>query len=255
MLTSAHPVHVTRSDVAFYEENGYFIYHHPLLPEKKFQRLKVFFEGMLADLPAGARPESMDVPHFAFPELFEWLLADEVLDFVDPFIGPDILLWSSHFLCKPPGDGMIVPWHEDSNYWGDVLSEHKVITVWLAIDDADTKNGCMRFLSGSHRFGHLSYRISDHGEHNILNQTVQEAEQYGTPVDVELKAGEISIHSDLLLHGSNFNHSDRRRCGLTLRYCTPDVRGHFDWNREGVIVSGSDPTQHWLNHSRPNHRD
>ena len=62
-----------------------------------------------------------------------------------------------------------------------------------------------------------------------------------------LRAGEISIHSDLLLHGSAANDSDRRRCGLTLRYCTADVRAGMDWNQKGVIVSGADPTGHWAN--------
>ena len=57
-------------------------------------------------------------------------------DFVERFIGPDIALWSSHFICKPSGDGQRVPWHEDSAYWGARLSEHEVLTVWLAIDDS-----------------------------------------------------------------------------------------------------------------------
>jgi len=77
------------------------------------------------------------------------------------------------------------------------------------------------------------------------------AEQFGDPVDVELKAGEISLHSDLLLHGSEANRSDRRRCGLTLRYCAADVRAGLGWNAKGVIVSGEDPARHWMNPPRP----
>ena len=73
----------------------------------------------------------------------------------------------------------------------------------------------------------------------------------GTSVDVELKAGEISLHSDLLLHGSELNRSDRRRCGLTLRYCAAAVRADLDWNKEGVIVKGTDPTGHWADLPRP----
>ena len=74
---------------------------------------------------------------------------------------------------------------------------------------------------------------------------------FNTRLDVELKAGEISIHNDLLLHGSEANHSDRRRCGLTLRYCAADVRAHLGWNAKGVIVSGHDPEGHWGNPPRP----
>ncbi|HUG70178.1 MAG TPA: hypothetical protein VMM76_20685 [Pirellulaceae bacterium] len=88
-------------------------------------------------------------------------------------------------------------------------------------------------------------------EHNVLDQTVENAEQYGTPVADELRAGEISIHSDLLLHGSEANDSDRRRCGLTLRYCSADVRAGLDWNQKGVVLCGSDPSGHWTNPKRP----
>jgi hypothetical protein len=97
----------------------------------------------------------------------------------------------------------------------------------------------------------MTYRPSDSSEHNVLNQTIENVEQYGTPVDDDLRAGEVSIHSDLLLHGSNANDSDRRRCGLTLRYCAAEVRAHMDWNQKGVIVSGSDPSGHWANRPRP----
>jgi hypothetical protein len=63
-----------------------------------------------------------------------------------------------------------------------------------------------------------------------LNQAVAGVEQLGAPVDDELGAGEISIHSDLLVHGSEANRSDRRRCGLTLRYCPAEVRAELGWN-------------------------
>ena len=67
----------------------------------------------------------------------------------------------------------------------------------------------------------------------MLNQTVPEVEKYGEPVYVELKAGEASLHSDLLLHGSEANTRDRRRCGLTLRYTAGDVTGLHGLGGEG----------------------
>jgi non-haem Fe2+, alpha-ketoglutarate-dependent halogenase len=76
-------------------------------------------------------------------------------------------------------------------------------------------------------------------------------EALGEPVNVELKAGEISIHSDLLLHGSEANESNKRRCGLTLRYCPALVRADLGWNEKGVIVSGKDESGHWRNPARP----
>jgi hypothetical protein len=50
-------------------------------------------------------------------------------------------------------------------------------------------------VSGSHHLGHLTYTLSENDERNVLNQTVLGAETFEEPVNVELKAGEISIHS------------------------------------------------------------
>jgi ectoine hydroxylase-related dioxygenase (phytanoyl-CoA dioxygenase family) len=109
----------------------------------------------------------------------------------------------------------------------------------------------MRFIPGSHLFGHLTWRLSEDDEDNVLNQTIAEVERFGEPVDDVLRAGEISIHSDLTLHGSEANDSDRRRCGLTLRYCASDVRAYLGWNAKGIVVSGVDADGHWANPPRP----
>jgi ectoine hydroxylase-related dioxygenase (phytanoyl-CoA dioxygenase family) len=97
----------------------------------------------------------------------------------------------------------------------------------------------------------LTYTLSENDETNVLNQTVTGADQFGQPENVELEAGEMSLHSDLLLHGSEANQSSRRRCGLTLRYCPASVRAGLGWNAKGVIVSGRDPAGHWANPPRP----
>ncbi len=213
-----HRLHVAAADVQFYRDHGYFVYGHPLLPAEKFRRLQAFFEGLLADLPEGKRPEAMDVPHFAHPELFEWLLADEVLDFVEAFIGPDIVLWSSHFISKPPGDGKRVPWHEDSAYWAPRLSEQEVLTVWLAIDDSMRENGCMRVVADTHSHGFSDYVGVDPETHVFGREIVPEQVDQSRIVDLELKAGQCHIHHAKTVHGSNANTSSRRRCGYTMRY-------------------------------------
>jgi ectoine hydroxylase-related dioxygenase (phytanoyl-CoA dioxygenase family) len=148
-----------------------------------------------------------------------------------------------------PGDGKRVSWHQDSSYWP--LTPSKAVTAWLAIDDSSVENACMRFIPGTHHLGHLTYKLSENDEANVLNQTVPGAETLGQPVNVELKAGEMSIHSDLLLHGSEANESTRRRCGLTLRYCPASVRAELGWNAKGVVVSGKDDSGHWANPPRP----
>ena len=64
-------------------------------------------------------------------------------------------------------------------------------------------------------------------------------------------AAKVPASLILNLHGSEANQSDRRRCGLTLRYCHSSVQAGLGWNAKGVIVSGHDPAAHWANPPRP----
>ena len=96
--------------------------------------------------------------------------------------------------------------------WRAIRLPSMAVTMWLAIDDADRGNAAMKYIPVTHVLGHLTYKLSETDPSNVLNQTVPGAEKFGAPVYVELKAGEASIHSDLLLHGSEANESPRRRC-------------------------------------------
>jgi ectoine hydroxylase-related dioxygenase (phytanoyl-CoA dioxygenase family) len=177
------------------------------------------------------------------------LIHPRIVAYVKDILGDDVIGWGAHYFCKMPKDGKRVSWHQDASYWP--MTPSKTVTVWLAIDDADVENACMRFIPTSHLYGHLTYRLSEDDENNVLNQTVANAEELGDPIDVILKAGEISMHNDLLLHGSEANASDRRRCGITLRYCTADVRAYMGWHNKGVVVSGKDKDGLWTNPPRP----
>src|SRR3954452_1836358 len=78
------------------------------------------------------------------------LVADHrLLDIASQFVGPDIALFASAYLCKPPGDGQPVLWHQDGSYWP--LDPMEVVSLWLAIDDSVPENGCMRVIPGSHK--------------------------------------------------------------------------------------------------------
>ena len=244
------PLRVLSQDqVRGFNENG-FVKGIRVFQDAEITRIRGTFDDILASVAAaGGDSYSISSAHLSYPLAYDLLTEPRIVDCVSDLLGDDIIGWGSHFFCKMPHDGKSVAWHQDASYWP--LSPSKTVTVWLAIDDADIENACMRFIAGSHWKGHLTYRPSTPEEHNVLNQTVENVEQYGEEVIDNLAAGEISIHSDLLLHGSEANESDRRRCGLTLRYCTPDVRAANGWNEKGVLVSGSDPSGHWADPARP----
>ncbi|HEY3967692.1 MAG TPA: phytanoyl-CoA dioxygenase family protein [Planctomycetaceae bacterium] len=244
-----NPKTLARDQIAHFNREGY-IRGIRIFSAAEIAEIRAYFDELLAKtIAAGGDSYSISTAHAKYGRVYDILTDRRIVACVKDLLGENVVAWGSHFFCKMPRDGKAVAWHQDASYWP--LTPSKATTVWLAIDDAEVENACMRFIAGSHHVGHLTYRPSDSAEHNVLNQTIENAEQYGTPVDDCLKAGEVSIHSDLLLHGSEANTSDRRRCGLTLRYCAADVRAHMDWNQKGVIVSGSDPSGHWANRPRP----
>jgi hypothetical protein len=245
------PATLTREQVVAFNRDGY-LKGIRVFDAAESDANRRYFDDLLARVvAAGGTSYSISTAHLTYGPVYDLLTHPRIVAVVRDLLGDDIVAWGSHYFCKMPGDGKAVPWHQDASYWP--LTPSKAVTVWLAIDDADRANACMRVIPGTHHFGHLTYRMTEDADRTVLNQEVEQAERYGSPVDLELKAGEISVHSDLLLHGSDANRSDRRRCGLTLRYCAADVRAYEGWNAKGVVVSGRDPTGHWTNPQRPKH--
>lgn len=212
--------------------------------------LRKYFDRLLAAiLASGGNSYSISTAHAKYGRVYDILTHPRIVRLVCDLLGDNVIAWGSHFFCKMPGDGKTVSWHQDASYWP--LTPSKAVTVWLAIDDADPENACMKFIPGSHHYGHLTYKMSEESESNILDQTVENAEGIGQPVYDDLKAGECSVHSDLLLHGSEANKSNRRRCGLTLRYCAAEVVAGLGWYEKGIWVSGQPAPGTWANRQRP----
>ena len=143
---------------------------------------------------------------------------------VERFIGPDILLWSSHFISKRENDGMAVPWHQDGVYWGESLDPMHVITMWLAVDESKVENGCMRVIPGSHNHRDRRYEAVKRGNNLFGSEVVEEDLDESKAVNLELEVGECHFHDAWTIHNSSPNVSQKRRCGYTMRYMPANVR-------------------------------
>jgi hypothetical protein len=214
---------LTADQVTEYRREGFLVYSDAVFPQAKFDALRQHFEGELAALPADVRPEAMDVPHFADVKLFDWLLSDEVLDLVEPLIGPDIALFASHFICKPSGDGKRVPWHEDSFYWRNIIDPVKVVTVWLAIDPSTRENGAMRVIPRS-LSGDSEHESVEPDKNALTWEAKKQRVDESKAVTIELQPNHASLHDGRLMHGSPHNTSRIRRCGYTMRYMPTTVK-------------------------------
>ncbi len=242
---------LTPAQVKQYNELGYVMPFQGL-DQGESVELRAFFDGVLAAfIELGRTSYSINTAHMRFARIYQLVHHPRIVDAVADLLGPDVVCWGSHFFCKMPHDGKRVPWHQDSTYWP--LSPTKTVTVWLAIDDADPENANMKFIPRSHLHGLIDYDETQEAD-TVLDLAVRNPHSYGDgEIDVQLKAGQFSMHSDLLLHGSEANQSDRRRCGLTIRYAAADVTTWYDWHKKGIVVRGENKSGKWANPAVPNH--
>lgn len=235
-----------------YRENGYYLPCKPVFSDSQFSRLSALFEALLANR-GEKRSDELDTPHFTEPRLMEFLMADEVLDLVEPFIGPNIGLWSSHFISKEPRTGRATPWHTDADYWdGRFDRSDGIVTVWLAMDGVDRENGCMKVIPGTHQNVSHTYADVDRATNTFpITITPDQVDETGA-VYFELAPNHCSLHDARIIHGADANTSPRRRTGYTMRYFDlgmrlnrdhPANRGHKIWLCRGENVGGN-PVEH-----------
>lgn len=246
-MTSTTTPRLTDADVAAFAEQGYLLPKGPVLPAETFATLTAIFEEHLAS-KGTALSDELDTPHFRDPRLLDILLSDPVLDLVEPLLGPDIALWSSHFISKDPFTGRATPWHEDSAYWQGRLDDFShIVTVWLAIDPSTKENGCMRVIPGTHTGGFSEYESVSKDTNTFDTQIRPELVDEEHAVYFELQPNECSMHDGRIMHGARANTSPNRRCGYTMRYFPATVKmldhernaGHRIWLARGEDWAGN----------------
>jgi len=196
-----------------------------------------------------ARPTQQ---HFVYKPFWDLATHPRVQELMTSVIGPDVVLIATGIFSKSPGEGeKYVAWHQDTAYWG--LDPNFAVTSWVAIDDSDIENGCLRVIPGTH------HELLPHAKADVagnilgMDQEVDpESIDPSQAVDLQLKAGQASLHHGLTVHGSNPNRSNRRRCGLTIRCTTPAVKpvaGVFA--DKPILLCGEDRYGHFQYLPRP----
>jgi phytanoyl-CoA hydroxylase len=164
------------------------------------------------------------------------LISDpRLLEIAELFIGPDIALFASHYISKPPFSGQPVLWHQDGAYWP--LDPMRVVTLWLAVDDSTTENGCLRVVPGSHKEELHELRDRDDVDSVLGSELAREVDE-AMAVDLEMSKGSVDVHHPNIIHGSKANLSPNRRCGLTIRYIPTSTRILNDADAAAIHLRG-----------------
>lgn len=179
-------------------------------------------------LMAGERLESGEIiprkimyPFFKHPAFQKFVLNDRFNSVIEEFIGNTPLLLTDQVFMKPPQHGGPKPYHQDDFYF-QCFPADQVITAWIALDDVDEENGCLRYISESHKVGIIPHSpISEAEPHNLVppDDRINMDNEELAPVH----KGGVVFHHSQTLHSSHRNYSDRWRRGYATHWVTEDV--------------------------------
>ncbi len=126
-------------------------------------------------------------------------------------IGKTAALDYDQFLAKRPAKpDAVFNWHQDLGYWPTNTPETFTATCSLALDDADSENGCLQVVPGSQKGPlrpHHSLHSEGKDEFHILSIALDPDENI---VELPLRRGDITVHDERIVHGSGGNRSRDR---------------------------------------------
>lgn len=208
-----------------YTKDG-FVVLKDVIDQDLIEEARQHVEWLIKKYP-DLRPEHLHHPLVRNDAFWVRLITDDrLLNIAELFLGSNLACFTAHYICKPAFNGHPVLWHQDGAYWK--LEPMEALTVWLAVDESTSKNGCLKMIPGSHK---LPLQVPElrTDKPNMLfssmNETVVEnlIETFGV-VDIELQPGDISIHHPQIVHGSEPNTSSKRRCGLDIGFIQTSTR-------------------------------
>jgi len=125
----------------------------------------------------------------------------------------------SKLMQKEPKVGGAWEWHQDYGYWykNQFMFPDELVSVMVALTEANKQNGCLQVIKGSHKLGRVNHGFAGEqvgADMVMVNNALKTMEL----VYVELEAGDALIFHSNLLHRSEANLSDRPRWSIISCY-------------------------------------
>jgi phytanoyl-CoA hydroxylase len=153
--------------------------------------------------------------HLYDPYFSDVLFKSKFEKIAEVLMGDSAIGKTVEYFNKPAKVGKPTPVHQDGYYF--MLQPPEATTMWLALEDVDEENGCVRYVKGSHlksmrahgrtKTAGFSQAIVDYGnEDDMANE-----------VAIPAKPGDLLIHHAMTIHRADGNSSvtrSRRALGL-----------------------------------------
>lgn len=243
-------MHLTAEERTSYEENGYLI-RKGAVPMDVIEQFREATEELCGSIAANAQGHKFVVstdyvfqPDAMTGIFVKWEPGDEpVVQGLEPFAdlhptfmkyemfpaftepcadllgleADDLNMYTEKLNFKRAHKGGKYALHQDYPYWvGEAEDPANMVTVWVALDDADRSNACLEVLPGSHRTGQVEGKVG--GTEFEKNEIDPSTFDDSGMIFAEVEAGDAIFFGPFLVHRSAANTSDRDRRALLYTY-------------------------------------
>lgn len=165
-------------------------------------------------------PRKIAAPFYKDDRFRRMALDERMTSLIESLLGVEPLIVTDQLFMKPPRFGTAKPYHQDNFYFECDPADH-VVTAWIALDDVDETNGCLRYLDGSHK-GPILHHEPIPGEPYNLAPDPALVDTTHESLAIVGKGG-VVLHHSKTLHTSHRNESDRWRRGYATHWASADV--------------------------------
>jgi len=124
-----------------------------------------------------------------------------------------IRIWHDQALVKKPWANP-TSWHLDTPYWS--FSDRRALSIWVALDDATLKTGCLFFIPGSYQ--QTTFDNPGIGKNMGAIFATYPEFRGSKAIAAPMKAGSCSFHNGLTIHGAHPNMTPGYRRAMTCAY-------------------------------------
>jgi ectoine hydroxylase-related dioxygenase (phytanoyl-CoA dioxygenase family) len=148
--------------------------------------------------------------------LRKFVTRPEFVAIATELLGPNVDLYWNQSVFKGPEGEKEFPWHQDDGY--TPVEPSPYLTLWLALNDATTENGCISVIPKSHKQGRVPHRPSP------IGLICHELDDPNQGIMVPVKAGSMAVFQSLMFHKSGVNRSKGTRKAYIIQYSHSGLR-------------------------------
>jgi len=182
--------------------------------------------------------------HGRDPVFVQWIASQPIVARLRQLLGPQVVMPLAHHDCimtKQPRYSSQTGWHQDIRYWS--FARPELVSVWLALGEETTENGCLYVIPGTHRMEFARERFDD--ALFLRPDLPENAALIERKVPVPLSPGDVLFFHCRTFHAAGRNHTDLTKYSVVFTFRpldNPPAPGSRSGSSPELLLPGAAPS-------------